>query len=478
MTTSYDRLHYPTEPQDFAYPARLAALAQLCGLAPPPARGYAMLEIGCGDGAHLLACALEAPESRFFGFDLAPTAIESARDLAARARIAQARFDCRDILDHGLAPRSFDYIVAHGVYAWAPPDVQRATLDLIADTLTPDGLAVVSANILPGCALRARLRAPMRAAIAGIDDPAARIETARAMLGRLIGEADPADPDAAALAGEARSLLAKHPAILFHDDLAEIWSPVRFDAFAAACDVAGLDIVCDADPASLAAPLRAADAQSASGAGWRVGEQARDEREGTRFRRFVLCRADRVGDRRFQSARLRGLFACAELSAEPAPAGVALRTPSGGRIATQDRAIGEFLVALARAFPRGLPLDPYADAMDDRLETLLSLVFAGAATLRARPHAFTLTPGEVPRASPLARAQIAAGRARLASLRGGAVDVEEQAMRDFLALCDGRRDRAALAREMGRRRTAPQAALARSVDAALTDAARMGLICA
>jgi hypothetical protein len=478
MTTSYDRLLYPTDPQDFASPARLAALARLCGLAPSPARGYAMLEIGCGDGVNLLACALEAPESRFFGFDLAESAIGAARDLAMRARLAQASFACRDILDHGLAPGSFDYIVAHGVYAWVPEEAQRATLDLIAGALTPDGLAVVSANILPGCALRAQLRERMRAEIAAIEDPPARIAAARALLRRLDEEPDRADPAAAALADEARTLLAKDPAILFHDDLAEVWGPTRFDAFAAACDAAGLDIVCDADPASLAAPLRAASASEATGAGWRAAEQARDENEGTRFRRFVLCRAGRAGDRRFAPDRLRGLFAFGEFAVQRSPAGVELRTPAGGRIATQDRAIGEFLIELARAFPRGFSLDPYAGADDARVDTLLSLVFAGAVALRSRPQAFTLTPGEVPRASPLARAQIAAGRTRLASLRGGAVDVEEKAMRDFLALCDGRRDRAALAREMGRQMKAQPLALARAVDSALADAARMGLIMA
>jgi hypothetical protein len=116
--------------------------------------------------------------------------------------------------------------------------------------------------------------------------------------------------------------------------------------------------------------------------------------------------------------------------------------------------------------------------VDDRVDALLRLVFAGAATLRARPQVFTLTPGEVPRANPLARAQIADGRTRLASLRGGGVDVEEQAMRDFLALCDGRRDRAALAREMGRSARLSPAAAAASVEAALADAGRMGLMLA
>ncbi|MBL8588154.1 MAG: class I SAM-dependent methyltransferase [Methylobacteriaceae bacterium] len=468
MPTSYDRLLYPTDPQDFACPAVFGALAALTGQTPPPRERYRALEIGCGDGVHLMAMALDAPESAFFGFDLSSTAIEAAGRLAAAARLDNVGFACRDILDHGIEAGAYDYVVAHGVYAWTPPEVRRATLDLIAHALTADGLAVVSFNVAPGCALRAALREIMRRAADGVDEPAQRIEAARAALGDRIARWDAADPMAAALAAEARTLLDKDPAILFHDDLAEIWAPVSLGDFAAAADAAGLAVVGDCDVSA----LRHLDAAS----DWLAAEQARDEIALTRFRRALLRRADGARPPRLAPEHLRGLCACAELTVERAPVGVVLRTPGGGRIETQDRVQGTFLIELAQSFPAGRPLDDLAAAPDARFDVLMQLVGAGVATLRARPAVFTLTPPGRPRVSALARAQLAAGRARIASLRGGAVEIDEAPMRAFLRLLDGTRDRAALAEAMARETGGRAAALAPAVAAALADAARMGLI--
>lgn len=84
----------------------------------PRAQGDRALEIGCGDGAHTMASALEAPESAFFGFDLAQTAIADATSLAVEAGLANVVFAQRDIfLTTALRRASFDYVVAHGVFA-------------------------------------------------------------------------------------------------------------------------------------------------------------------------------------------------------------------------------------------------------------------------------------------------------------------------------------------------------------------------
>ena len=52
----------------------------------------------------------------------------------------------------------FDYVIAHGVYAWVPPPVRDALLAAIHAHLAPDGLAFVSYNAHPGGYLRKTLR--------------------------------------------------------------------------------------------------------------------------------------------------------------------------------------------------------------------------------------------------------------------------------------------------------------------------------
>ncbi|MBK9083166.1 MAG: methyltransferase domain-containing protein [Rhizobiales bacterium] len=466
MQTAYDRVHYPTAPQGFAYPARFGALAQLCGAPAPRVQGYRALEIGCGDGVHTMAMALEAPESAFFGFDLAQTAIADATRLAREAGLANVAFAQRDILDHGLAPRSFDYVVAHGVYAWTPPQVAEGVLALIGEVLTDDGVAVVSYNVMPGCALRLRLREAMAPAAARESEPRRRIESARAVLARIATEKHDT-----ALAGEAETLLAKDPAILFHDDLGDIFAPVTVGAFSAAAAAHGLDHLCDCDPATLAAALSSDGPRTQSE--WLAQEAARDMREGTRFRRSVLVRAGGARDRRLVPTRLTALYACATLTRESARA---WRTEAGGRIATDDALVASFLDALAARGEQGLSLDTLEGRFDDRADTLLRLVIAGVATLRARPAPIGSDAATRPLASPLARAQARQGRRALASLRGGEIEMGEPQMREFLRLLDGERDRAALARAMAARAKAAPQALAAAVDAALRDVARLGLL--
>jgi hypothetical protein len=466
MRTAYDRVHYPTAPQGFAYPARLGALAQLCGAPAPRARSYNALEIGCGDGVHLIASALEAPESAFFGFDLAATAIASATSLAREAGIANVAFAQRDILDHGLAPRSFDYVVAHGVYAWTPPKVADGVLALIGEVLTDDGVAVVSYNVMPGCALRLRLREAMLPAAASDSDPRRRIEAARAVLARIATEKRDAE-----LAGEAETLLAKDPAILFHDDLGEIYAPVGVGAFSAAAAAHGLDHLCDCESATLAAALSSDGPRTQ--ADWLEQEAARDAHEGTRFRRSVLVRAGGERDRRLVPTRLAGLYACATLTRESERV---WRAEAGGRLATDDGVVASFLDALAARGAQGLPLDILEGRFDDRTDTLLRLVIAGVVTLRARPAPIATEAGAHPLASPLARAQARQGRHELASLRGGEIEMREPRMREFIGLLDGRRDRAALAQAMAARTKAAPQAMTPAVDAALVDVARLGLL--
>src|SRR3954452_12656987 len=234
-TTVYDEVRYSNFPYAQTHPERLATVAILHDLeAPDPFRAR-VLEIGCGAGGNLMAMTAATPGIRALGVDLAASAIEEGN--AAIAAIGLTNLELRQgdvrALTQGQLGE-FDYIVAHGVYAWIPPDARDALLGLIASHLTPDGLAYVSYNANPGGYLRRMLRDAGLWHARGIEDPLERAAKAQElylflrdnragegdMYGQMIERLVPA--------------LADGPlSRLVQADLSDFWEPVWFADFAA-----------------------------------------------------------------------------------------------------------------------------------------------------------------------------------------------------------------------------------------------------
>src|SRR5215210_2893787 len=114
--TPYDMVAYPTAIFAQTHPDRLGALAQLHGIRAAAPQTARILEVACGDAMNLLAMAVAAPEAKFTGFDLAPTAIERGRSRAAAAALHNVQLEVFDVVE---APNrlneQFDYIIAHGL---------------------------------------------------------------------------------------------------------------------------------------------------------------------------------------------------------------------------------------------------------------------------------------------------------------------------------------------------------------------------
>jgi SAM-dependent methyltransferase len=80
-----------------------------------------------------------------------------------------------DLLGVGTELGQFDYIIAHGLYAWVAEPVRDRLLALCGELLTANGVAFVSYNALPGGHLRKMIREMMLYSIEGIDDPERRV---------------------------------------------------------------------------------------------------------------------------------------------------------------------------------------------------------------------------------------------------------------------------------------------------------------
>jgi len=66
------------------------------------------------------------------------------------------------ILDVDESWGQFDYVICHGVYSWVPEAVQDKILTICKANLTPNGVAYVSYNTLPGWHMRGMIRDMMR----------------------------------------------------------------------------------------------------------------------------------------------------------------------------------------------------------------------------------------------------------------------------------------------------------------------------
>ncbi len=126
----YDSVAYLSLPNPDTHPDRMAAMAILHGLSPAPVEHCRVLEVACGDGANIIPMAYAIPTSEFVGFDLARLPIERGQARIRRLGLKNARIFDADVLDVGRELGQFDYIVAHGFFAWVPEPARDRLLAL------------------------------------------------------------------------------------------------------------------------------------------------------------------------------------------------------------------------------------------------------------------------------------------------------------------------------------------------------------
>ncbi|RPI15652.1 MAG: methyltransferase domain-containing protein, partial [Acidobacteriales bacterium] len=223
----YDHVLYQSHAVADAHPGRLAALGVLFGMTPAPVENCRVLEIGCGDGAHLTPLALAFPNSRFAGVDLARHPIEAARDRARRLNLRNLEFQIRSVEDIHADFGEFDYIIAHGLYSWIPASARNRLLAVCQANLAPAGVAFISYNILPGGHLRRMIRDIILHHTRDVAEPEKKIERAFELL-RFMAGAGLRSPG---LKQEVQDTLSFHPSALFHDDMADVNEPLYFHQF-------------------------------------------------------------------------------------------------------------------------------------------------------------------------------------------------------------------------------------------------------
>jgi SAM-dependent methyltransferase len=450
-----------------------------------------VLELGCGDGGNALSIGQSLPGAQVLGIDAAAAAIERGVALA-RAAGLQERVGLRAATFEELDPEQlgrFDYVVAHGVYSWIPPATRGALLACVRRCLAPQGIAFVSYNAYPGSYLRDMARDVLRYHLRDVHEPEAQLRGAHELMEAIVAIEEPS-PFARVLREHLERMLGYSDALLFHDDLAQISTPFYFHELVEHAAAHGLQFLSEAElsesqmrdvPASAAALMEALPADAV------VREQYLDFFKNRMFRQTLLCHGEVDVQRALDDRVLERLWVASGARAEQDPTlggDETFTTLEGYAMTTSEPHVRAAMHALAAAAPGAVEFASLARvAVDaagpgvapapvvDRLrEVLLQAYLARVVTLLGGTPPLAVEPGERPLASPLARAQHAAGARAVSSLAHENVRLDGDLDPALIALLDGTRDRATLAAALGRP--------ADEVGAALGRLATVGLLAA
>jgi methyltransferase-like protein/protein-L-isoaspartate O-methyltransferase len=459
---AYDHVPYRSVALPQTHPDRLATHARLFGLEPAPLTDCRVLDVGCGDGENLLAAAAMFPASTFVGIDSAERPIEDGRERAEAWGIDNLDLHALDLTAMPTSLGPFDYIIANGVYSWVPDAVRDGLLRLFAERLTPNGVAFVSYNALPGGHLRRLTREMMLYHTDGIEAPQKRVEQSRALLDFLI-DGQPQESAYLAMLEDERDRSNRYTdEHFFHDHIAEFNRPFYFHEVAAHADRHGLRYLAEADFAAMqdrAFPPQTRAVLDQLGGDRIRREQVLDFLRNRMFRQTLLCHADAPAQHAPSSERVRGLAVAAPIRQVERDEATGIRTFESGQgkaIRTDHPFACAVCEHVGAAWPRAVAFDDLWAAVEesggegitaDVLAHVL-LDFYGDGFVRLHTHVPDLenVVSERPEALPVARRQaeddgvVTNGWHRTVAL--------EPAERRVLPLLDGRRDLAALTRAL------------------------------
>jgi methyltransferase-like protein/protein-L-isoaspartate O-methyltransferase len=322
-TNVYDQVPYPSMSFGYTHPDHLATIGWLLGMEPADVERCRVLELGCASGGNLIPMAYMLPGSEFLGIDFSQREIAEGQAELEELALPNVVLRHADILDVTPEWGRFDYIIAHGIYSWVPPEVQRKILAICRANLAPQGIAYVSYNTLPGWHMLRVVRDLMLYASEGIDDPYEKATTAAAVVDFYANATSEEGAYGSFLRSYNKTVQIKldstngsQYASVLHDELEDINDPLYFRDFVARAAGQGLQYMCDTD-FSISTGTRISDDVSHKleeiTHGDRVAlEQYADFLACRTFRRSLLCHREVQINERLKPAAIRRLRAASD----------------------------------------------------------------------------------------------------------------------------------------------------------------------
>lgn len=444
----YDLLPYQSQSFPETHPEHLAVLGRLYGIPGAPPESCRVLELGCASGGNLIPMAWRLPGSYFLGVDLSARQIKDGRALIERLGIDNIELRQGDILDLELEARSFDYIIAHGIYSWVPEAVRARLLALAARSLAPNGLLYLSYNVLPGWRLRGTLRDILLDACREEPHPPLRLGLAYAALHRLDTALSGLEAlSARLLREEIARVQAAHPSYLYFEYLDTHNQAFLFRDIMAQVETQGLAYLCDTElhmtyGASYGDKVEAALADLQDPVEW---EQWLDFVSNRNFRQSLFHLSSTPAWTEISIDEFDQLAFSSDL--QPLPR-VDLRRPKptpfasadGSRYQVEHPLTKAALILLHQHFPAAFRLEELlpmaqrqvtaagggqaASETSDCIDELFSLFVHRAISASLAPRRYDLRIAERPRASALALAQVANGNTQVTTIQHRVMELD------------------------------------------------------
>jgi methyltransferase-like protein/2-polyprenyl-3-methyl-5-hydroxy-6-metoxy-1,4-benzoquinol methylase len=379
LRADYDVTPYNSNSFPQSAPGRLAAIAHLFGLDAPEVAAARVLEIGCAAGGNLIPFAAAHPQARVVGIDLSQVHIDQGRTRVRALGLDNLQLLVGDIARLNLAELGeFDFVIAHGVYSWVPPEVQEALLSAFRKLLAPEGVAYVSYNVYPGWKSKEILRDAMLLASDGSTTPQEKVRHARRMVD-FLEEVSSADSTLARILAESREhALGYGDSYLLHDELETFNSPCYFAVMVGRASAHGLAYLADAYPEKMMPgnyhPKVAEYLKEKCGGVQVLVEQYLDFVADRTFRESLLVHAERASQIRYSPHRSRyrrlhiaARMPCADGQTRLDHSRQEYPYSDGATLFTNDPGIKAALDALTARWPSTLSWQELVDAVQARL---------------------------------------------------------------------------------------------------------------
>jgi SAM-dependent methyltransferase len=432
-----------------------------------------VLDIGCGDGANLIPMAVAYPEARFIGFDLSRNAIARGHKVIDALGLANIRLEARDLMDADFGAAAFDYVIAHGLYAWIPEAAREGLLASTRRHLAPNGVAFVSYNALPGGRIRQIIREMLLFQLRGVEGSAQRFGAARAAAAALLESYSDEVPAQRLLRSELQELLERPLEVVAHDDLGEVYEPVYLHQFLEHAARHGLLFLTEATLGRCGEGFRPPSALEDAAFDVPAHLQRLDFKVLRSYRENLLVHAGVPLDRRPAPGRLSRLFVSAPVRAVEDEADV--YDIGQKRVRLADARLQRLIDLIGAAWPAAVPIAQLA-LDEEHAGALLRMHWAGVVELHTEPLPFAATVADRPKASPLARLQAAAGGPRMTTLRHTAVEIRDAVGLRFIAGLDGRRTINQIAADMAAESAQPVEAMRDQVRGKLDELTKLALL--
>ncbi|MBV6273222.1 class I SAM-dependent methyltransferase [Alcaligenaceae bacterium CGII-47] len=369
ITEAYDKRVYTSNAFPFSSPGHLRAAAHLYGLESVPLENARVLELGCAGGGNLLPFALAYPQAHVVGVDLSSVQVNQGQEVVQALGVQNLHLHAMSLTDITPEFGQFDYIIAHGVFSWVPPEVREAMMRILRDNLSPNGIGYISYNTYPGWKAGDIVRDAMLLHSHGAETDDKKLARAKAMLNLLSEGIASSNPLAPSLRAAVAQLRKQSDYYIAHEYLETFNNPCYLLEFVNLADQYALTQVGDAEPhaemsATYGQNVQLNHSLVALGQPREMRQQYLDFAVGRNFRKSLVVHQSRADDvlvvpdmERLADLRWAGQFTEVEPEANAPKGRISFRSYKNRPLHTSDAAVLAVVRALTAVWPASLSFD-------------------------------------------------------------------------------------------------------------------------